>query len=368
MARILISPLKWGLGHATRDIPVIRVLLAHNHDITIAASGRALDLLKLEFPQCTFIDFDDYPAPYSASRFFLPKFTANIPRIMKAIRNEKRRFDTLLKKHDFDLIISDNRFGIYSDKIPSVFISHQIRFIMPSFLKPFERFTQYFNTLFHKHFQKVIVPDNFEPRLSGRLSEPMFKISKERIYYAGVLCSIEKHDVKEDIDYLISVSGPEPQRTLLEELMLEQVKTLKGKKFIVLGKPDLHTEQTLDDGTVVKSYANPEEMTMLMNRAKCIITRSGYTTMMEIAELGKTKGLFLPTPGQTEQEYLSKYYAEKGWFYSTSQYKINLIRDIKEIKNFKGFPSMPKSKDNAEKLYKEVLEPLLKKQPKTANT
>jgi uncharacterized protein (TIGR00661 family) len=361
MAKILVSPLKWGLGHATRDAPIIKELLKHDHDVTIAASGRALELLKREFPQCTFIEFDDYPAPYSATRFFLAKFAVNIPRVVAAINDEKQRFKELMKNHDFDLIISDNRFGIHAEGVPSFIISHQLRFKLPDSMKPLEVVTQFFNTIFHKNFTKVLVPDDEHVLLSGKLCKSRFRATKKRTYFTGILSSVEKDDCEEDIDYLFSISGPEPQRTILQDIILRQIKTVPGKKVVLLGKPEEDVQEEMDENTIIKSHVSRKEMTKLMNRAKFIVTRSGYTTMMELAQLGKKKALFIPTPGQTEQEYLSRYYRRKGWFLSVSQYRLNLKRDIVRSRQFTGFPHVPDTQHNVEKLYREVIEPYLKK-------
>ena len=145
MARILVSSLNWGLGHATRDIPVIRCLLDHQHEVTIAATGNALAVLRKEFPCCKSIEFPDYPLPYSPSRFFLPKFVASLPVLLRAVSEERNNLNTLLKKGRYDLIISDNRLGVYSSKIPSVFISHQLHYHLPLYLWPVELLAEAMN-------------------------------------------------------------------------------------------------------------------------------------------------------------------------------------------------------------------------------
>lgn len=375
MAHVFVAPLSWGLGHATRDIPIIRELLKHNHKLTIASSGPALTLLQKEFPNCTFIHFPDYPAPYTKSRFYVAKFTAYIPLIISAIHVEEKTARRLFKENKYDLIISDNRFGVYSENTPSFFLSHQLRFSAPKIVSFAEELAQTFNSHFHEKFTRVIVPDNSPETvsLSGKLSQNTRQATLKRIYYAGILSSIRKLDVEEDIDFLISISGPEPQRTMLEEVLMKQVQKLPGKKMVLLGRPTEDFEYKMparsdvtsgaggDNLTTVKSYAGREEMSVLTNRAKFIISRSGYTTVMEIAELGKKQCLFIPTPGQTEQEYLSKYYQEKGWFYSKSQYSLDIERDVEEAKKYPGFPAMQDSESNAAKLYEELFEPYLGK-------
>jgi len=356
MAHVLISPLNWGLGHASRDVPIIRELLDRGHQVTVASSGNALELLKMEFPECRFIIFEDYPAPYSSSRFFLPKFTAYLPLMVKALVDERRNLNRILSKDRYDLIISDNRLGVYSKDLPSFFITHQLRFSVPYHLWPVEVMTLYVNGFFHGKYDGVIVPDN-EPgdaTLSGKLSRSFLAVTNRRAYYSGILCSPKKMEVMEDLDYLVIVSGPEPQRTKLEEIILPQVGDLPGEKVVLLGSPKESFIKRLDDDTIVKSYVSTEEKVELLNRAKFVISRSGYTTMMEVAELEKRHGLFIPTPGQTEQEYLSKYYKKRGWFLSRSQYRLDLEKDAENAMDFSGFPSMPKTEENVKRLYEEL--------------
>ncbi len=356
MAHILISPLAWGLGHATRDIPIIKEMESHGHQITIATSKGALDLLKKECPNCEFINFEDYPVPYSSTRYFLPKFFASIPLIMRALVEEHKKALHLVSSNKYDIIISDSRFGVYSDNIPSFFISHQLRLSAPDRLKPLEEVSQYINEYFFKNFKRIIVPSNHPGTdcLSGKLCQTTRKAVNAKVYYAGILSSAYKMDVSENLDFLIIISGPEPQRTKLEEIILSKARKLPGKKVVLLGRPGDNFEKKLDKNTTVKSYAGGEEKMAYMNRAKFIITRSGYTTMMDIAELDKKHGFFIPTPGQTEQEYLSEYYEKKKWFYSKSQYKLDFLKDVEKAMDYKGFPLMKKTKDNVRRLYKEV--------------
>ncbi|MFZ2471122.1 MAG: hypothetical protein WAW52_04180 [Methanothrix sp.] len=359
MGHVFVSPLNWGLGHSTRDIPIIEELLQRGHEVTVGTSGNALALLKRECPQCNFINFKDYPVPCSSSRFFLPAFAAGLPALLRAIVREKKRFEGILAENSFDLIISDNRMNVYSQKIPSYFITHQLRYSVPRLLYPLEMMTLPFNSLFHRHFEGVIVPD-IDPNggsknLSGKLCRSNLGATKRRVYYAGILTSIKKMAVTEDLDFLAIISGPEPQRTKLEEIIMKQVQTLPGEKVVLLGSPQNDSHRKVDEHTTVHSYVSTEEKAVLMNRARFIITRSGYTTMMEMAELDKKHGLFTPTPGQTEQEYLSRYYARAGWFLSKSQYKLKLAEDVAQAMQYRGFPEMAKTQENVKRLYQDVL-------------
>jgi UDP:flavonoid glycosyltransferase YjiC (YdhE family) len=330
--KILVSPLSWGLGHATRDLPIIRRFLADGHDVTIASSGRSLELLKQEVPECRFIVLEDYPTPYTKTRLFILKFGAFIPLMLKAIRRERLDAKALIEREKFDLVLADNRFGVRHRDVPSFFISHQLRFAAPRALYPFEVLGEMFNRLHHRKFNRVIVPDvpDEDRNLSGTLAHHLvFGKGDPRYYYAGILSSTQKMDLPEDVDLFITISGPEPQRTEFERIVLGQLETLKGlgRVVITLGKPEQRQERRPAPNVTVYGFLNRREQQEMMNRAKILVSRSGYTTVMEIAELGK-KALFVPTPGQTEQVYLSDFYEATGQFHSVSQYRLDLARDV----------------------------------------
>jgi UDP:flavonoid glycosyltransferase YjiC (YdhE family) len=357
MAQVLLSPLSWGLGHAMRDIPIIQTLLARDHEVTIAACGNALVVLKKEFPDCRFIPFEDYASPYSAGRLFLPKFFLNFPALLKAIAQERRDLERILARDPYDLVISDNRIGVYSSRVPSLFISHQLHYHMPLALWPVELFALRINTYLHEKFDRIIVPDNPSGPLSlaGKLARPGSDETRSRAFFAGILTSIQKRDTTEDIDYLVLISGPEPQRTKLEELLLPSIHELGGESVVLLGSPQRKAEVPGSESCTIRTYVSNEEKVQLMNRAKFVICRSGYTTMMELAELQKKNGLFIPTPGQTEQEYLSWYYRKQGWFYSQDQYRLNLAADVAAARGYSGFPDMPSTEENVSRLYDDLL-------------
>ena len=185
MGHAFISPLNWGLGHSTRDIPIMRELLSHGHEVTVATSGNALALLQKECPECNFMLFKDYPAPYSSTRFFLPKFTASIPILLKAMADERKKLIQILAQDRYDLIISDNRMGVYSDRIPSYFITHQLRFSLPDYLYPFEMATLYINASSMPSITGIIVPD-ISPNGSN-LSGKLCRSNLERHQAEGLL-------------------------------------------------------------------------------------------------------------------------------------------------------------------------------------
>ena len=333
------------------------MLIENGHEVGIAATGTALELLKHEYPDLKFYHLKDYNSPYTKKGFSVLKVVSLLPLMVLAIRRERRKVRKIIRDEGYDLVISDNRFGINAKDVPSIFISHQLRYSVPFQIELIEKITERFNGIFLKKFDRIVIPDN-PPEvgaLSGKLANTGIPITKRRGYHAGILASIKKLDIKKDIDYLVSVSGPDVQKAALRDSILSQIKEIPGKKVILLGDPGADTEEMLDEDTLLKSYAGRHEMSELMNRAKFMITRSGYTTVMELVELGKKDALFIPTPGQTEQEYLSEYYEEMGWFHSVNQKDIDLKRDIALAKATKGPPPMSRSYKNAKRLYKDVL-------------
>jgi hypothetical protein len=357
MGHVLVSPLNWGLGHASRDVPVIHELLKHHHEVTIAAGGNALELLKREFTSCNFINFPDYPLANNKGRFFFPRFTAHVPALVQALAEERRNLREILSSTTYDLVISDSRPGVYSDSVPSIQISHQVHQSFPFIVWPIELIALYVNGRGFRKFDAIIIPDNPPGPLSlaGKLSRTGGTGTKKQAWYSGILASIPKLQTGKKIDYLLLISGMEPQRTALEKILMPQVSDLPGNKVVLLGKPSENRITEPDDDTTVYTYLSYREKAELMSGSKFIICRSGYTTMMDLAEIGLSNGLFIPTPGQWEQEYLSSYYHRRGWFMSKGQSRIRLLKDIEKAEGYSGFPEMTRTEENVKKLYEGLL-------------
>ncbi len=357
MGSVLVSPLNWGLGHATRDIPIIRELLHFGHEVTVAATGNALLSLRREFPACRFIDAPDYPAPYDTGNLLLIRLLMSLPAMLTLLAAERRCVAKIVAQDRYDLIISDSRPGMYSDTVPSLFMTHQVHYHLPFAIWPAEILGLGMNRVLFDKFRRVIVPDNppGPMALAGKLSHPVLASSYPHLYFSGILATARTMDLPQDLDYLFIISGPEPQRTIFERIVLPRLGSLPGTKVVLLGSPAGAGTRSPDPETTIISYASTEEKIALLNRAKFIVCRPGYTTMMELAEIGKRHALFVPTPGQTEQEYLSDYYRKQGWFFSQAQDRLDLPRDIAAAAGFAGFPEMPATAGNARRLYEEVL-------------
>jgi len=333
---IVYGVCSWGLGHATRSLPVIRKLIDENNKLTIISSDRSLELLKKELghdPE--YYDIPDYPMLLSEnSRQFMAKSFVYWPMFIKRMNSGLQKLKKILENKKCEKIISDGRYDIYSRKIPSFFISHQIRIMNPLRIKMFERGSEIFNLFFFKRFVGVIVPDYKENNLSGDLSHNLHRIDENNLHYVGILSDFKKKKTKKNIDYLISISGPEPQRTLLENKIFSQVDNLTGKTVITLGK--IEKQDAFNKKNIqTYSFLTKDKRIDFLNRTKLVISRSGYSTIMDLAVIG-TKALMIPTPGQIEQEYLGQYHNKKGTFYSISQDKINLKTDVELAKKTTG--------------------------------
>ncbi len=340
--KIFIAPLNWGLGHATRVLPLIRRFLQRGDQVFVAAHGRALQLLRDEVPECIFLDFPEYPIRYPRTRFFVTRFMLiTFPRMLFAMWKEKRALTLLQEKYRFDYIISDNRFCLYQHGVKSYLISHQLRYILPFPIGKLEWLPEWFNYSFFKKYDAILIPDEKGPEraLTGALSHDMRYLNADKLNYSGIFADMpdSEQTINVDIDYFIIVSGPEPQRSKLEKLIFEQAGRLPGKIVVALGKPERRYK--IRQGHVTfYSYMNRAQMQQFMKRARFIIGRPGYTSVMEMVALGK-KGLFIPTPGQIEQEYLAGYYLKKGWCYCVRQHRLDLKNDVPKAEKFAGFPT-----------------------------
>jgi len=334
--KIIYAVCSWGLGHATRSLPVIRKLVKEGNELTIISHGRSLKLLKDEIGETqSYIENEDYPMLLSEnSRQFMAKSIVYWPSFISKMINGQKKIQKILEKEKYDRIISDGRYDIYSRKTPSFFISHQMRIMNPLRIKIFESGSEIFNLFFFKRFCGVIVPDFFKNNLSGDLSHNLNHIDEKKIHYAGVLSDFKKINKSKNIDYFISISGPEPQRTILEEKLLTQICDLKGKIVVTLGKTE-KMDKFKKDGIETYSFLPSDKREEFLNRTKLVVARSGYSTILDLAVIG-AKALMIPTPGQVEQEYLAEYHDKKGNFYNVNQNKIDLLFDVEIAKKRTG--------------------------------
>lgn len=329
--RILVAPLNWGLGHATRCIPIINALINNEFEPVIASDGGALELLRKEFPQLKSHELPSYNITYpKKGKSFNLKFLKSSPHIFKVIRREKKAINSLVKSEDISGIISDNRFGVRHTEIPCVYLTHQLNVISGK--------TTWFTSKWHqniiKKYDECWVPDfESEPNLSGILGH--INSDFENINYIGPLSRFQPKEAEITNDILVILSGPEPQRSYLQNLLLTELSKRKESVILVRGIVEPKQTQTQVENITIFNYMTSEQLEASIHRSELIISRSGYTTIMDLAKLGK-KAVFIPTPGQHEQIYLSKKLNDEKVIPSFEQEKF-LYEKLSGISGYSGF-------------------------------
>jgi len=350
--RVLITPLDWGLGHATRCIPIIDELLKRGCEVYIATSGSAFDLLKKEFPRLKFFVLPSYKATYSAQLPLMISVFLQVPKFLHVINLEHKQIEKIIADHSIELVLSDNRFGCWSKKVPSVFITHQTKIQMPSILKGLQPIINFFNHQFIKRFKYCWIPDvSGEFNLTGKLSES----GSIPVKYIGNLSRLNKIPSDMVYDLTIILSGPEPQRTILEKIILTQLKKSNRKALLIRGVIEENSLWTQEGEVQLVNYLQANELEKIINQSELIVARSGYSTIMDLAKLGK-RAIFIPTPGQTEQEYMSRRLMNNGVAFSMNQDKFNLVYAIERSKGFKGFSNIEERNDLLRQTLTEILE------------
>ena len=347
--KILFGVFDWGLGHATRDMVLIEELLSKKHSVDIISTGRALKILKERFgKRCRYHNVPSIYQMYMKEKVSRLTFTTNVSSLLMTLNQARKASEKIISKGNYDKVISDCRMDVYDTKENSYLINHQVRFKM---YFPVEALVERVSSSIMKNYKYILVPD-FEKRdLTGKLSHELLYTEKKRIKYIGILSSIKKLNTKHDIDYFISISGPEISRKELEKKILNQVKNLKGSIVIAGGNPDDSSIKKLKN-VKFYSYLDLKQQANIMNRSRFIIARGGYTTIMELVELGKKNVLLIPSPGQTEQEYIAKYYEKNRYFHYVKQNKLDLKKDIAMSRHYKGYAPEWKTHESVQKFMK----------------
>lgn len=355
--RILVAPLDWGLGHATRCIPIIRELIGLGCEVWIATAGSQKKLLETEFPQLPFLHLPGYGV-YYGKRGAMFQLLRQIPVIRRHIFTENAWLQQAVLRYGFQGVISDNRYGLYSNKASSVLISHQLNLQLPCWAGIFRKGV---NNLLLQHFtpfKSIWVPDlpNMQQSLAGKMSHPV-QLPETELDYIGWLSRFEpKEDSRDGNRVLISLSGPEPQRSILEEKVLQQVPFIRQPFTLVRGLPESTLNPEVPEHVTIYNHLSAKKMQEAMQSCSLLISRSGYSTLMD-AMVTQTPFACIPTPGQTEQEYLSRRIQEKGWGISRKQHQFDLqeIIQVSESLNKNHLPNPTNS----------LLVPVLKKWLKT---
>jgi predicted glycosyltransferase len=345
---VLVAPLDWGLGHATRCIPIIKELLGLRARVIIAASGNQKALLIQEFPMLEFIEIPGYKIRYKDGILLKWAILFRMPWFLRQIRRENEWLQMTIRRYQINTVISDNRYGLFNLNLNTTLITHQLNIQSGTGHQKFltnwvNRIIQRWNYKFIEKFSSCWVPDGKEMySIAGKLSHPQM-LPKIPVKYIGLLSRFTEHEkkpVKKRL--LILLSGPEPARTRFENILLSQLNGIGLQTFFVRGLPGQDLMPEPPEGVRLFNHVSSEAMAEMILESEFIIARSGYSTIMDLIKL-RRNAILVPTPGQTEQEYLGFYLNEKGWMYSTPQKKFDLRKTISEYQ--KLILTLPEKQD-----------------------
>lgn len=211
--------------------------------------------------------------------------------------------------------------------IPSVILCHQLNLpLKPRFLA---RIADWFHHLALSRFSEIWIPDfEGENNLSGDLSHSNRR--RRKVKFIGILSRMRRRESELEYDAAIVLSGPEPQRSILEHMLVEQAIALPLRTIIIQGKTRARQHYFVEEHVEVASYFTSEELNGCLAASKVVVCRSGYSSLMDLAALGK-KALLIPTPGQGEQEYLARYLSGKSGFAYQMQDRLNLGEGLKNV-------------------------------------
>jgi len=357
---ILICPLEWGLGHAARMIPVARLLREMDNNIFIASGEEHLAMFRTEMPGVTCIEFAGFRPGYSR---YLPQYFVMLlktPLLLYHIVREHLLLKKIISKFEIDIVISDNRFGLWNRNITSAYFTHMPRIPFP---KPFRKL-EFLGILLHslviKRYSFCFIPDlPGDLNLSGRLSHG-FNLP-DNVRYTGILSRFISDDVPVTVNpsefphHTVILSGPEPQRGILKLKLVNLLWDKLPATVILEGRPDKPFEIIRSGNICYYTHLPTREMKVMIQESKVIICRPGYTTLMDLISLN-CRALIIPTPGQTEQEYLAEYLSEKGWFNTISQGEIKEGVSLPANKGSGQDVIVAQSRKLLEKALKELLE------------
>ena len=328
---VLIAPLNWGLGHASRCIPIIRQQISLGNRVVLASDGDSLLLLQKEFPNLEIEELPSYNISYPKGKHLIWHLLKMSNKIISAINLENIFLSTLVDKYNLDLIISDNRFGMFQKGVYSIYITHQTNIQAGRFSAIANKIHQYYMN----RFNEIWIPDyTGENSIAGKLSEYN---GGQDAKYIGTLSRFNYDEsINEKNKTLIVLSGPEPQRGNFEKLILSEIENIDDEIILVRGKVESAQKITKKSNTTIYNYMTSDELENEMKECSLVISRSGYSTIMDLKAL-KKRAFLIPTPGQSEQVYLAKYLKSKNICDFSNQDTFSLEQALRNDESFYGF-------------------------------
>ena len=336
----LVCPLDWGIGHATRCVPVIGALKEQGWKVIVAADGRPYEFYQSEYPELELVRFPGTQVRYPSGPGMVLAMAVKIPRFLIGFRQEHQFLKKLISETGASLVISDNRYGCWNKGVKSVFMTHQLNIQLPKWMCGLSTVLRKINYSFIQRYHECWVPDlEDEGGLSGRLSHciklpgnchfigPLTRFSGLNGILPQLPCP--------PAGIFVILSGPEPQRTILESLIIGQLKETSFSAIIAGGKNESKETKVIEGRISLFPHLPSILMKHYIENSGYVICRSGYSTLMDLSATGKP-AILIPTPGQTEQEYLAKRLSEMNIYYSTAQQDFRLKEAMENIKGYTG--------------------------------
>lgn len=302
---IIVAPLDWGMGHATRVIPIIRILSVHYHVIVVAP--KKMHLMFSGEP-AEIVNFPGYDIRYYPIPLWISLVLQGPKVLFRAIRT-KIALKKMIRNTKPAMLFSDNRLFVRSPRIPSVYMTHQLS--IRHNWKILERLINAIHYYFINQFDTCWVPDTPDNDIAGELSCGTVSIEK---HYIGALSRFQQPDRKPEKIFrkVCILSGPEPDRSI----WANKIKNLWKDKpeSLIIGALEGQDRFKKEGNITLSSHLNHELFAQTIFFAEVVVTRSGYTSIMDLFRLRKNAYLE-PKKGQTEQEYLAKFH--NGKFFKT---------------------------------------------------
>lgn len=323
--KILVAPLNWGLGHASRCVPLVQRYLNEGHEVILGGDGESLTLLRKHFPKLRYVYLAPLQLRYSKGQRQVWAMLKAIPKLYLWSLKDHAMLKAVLREEHIDQVVSDNRFGLYSKSAECIYMTHQLHILLPKGWRWAERIASRLHARIYTRFNKVWIPDHedFGKSLAGELSHPIrLKTNSEKlkIQYIGPLSRFDGQsslNKSQPFDIVAVLSGLEPHRSLLEQDIIARYAGTEQNVLIVQGLLNRPNTRLKRGNITMVPYLKDEELVPALLGAKHIIARSGYSTIMDFDALGLLNNPsptieLIPTPGQPEQEYLARFWAQKS--------------------------------------------------------
>ncbi len=302
--KVLLSPLNWGMGHVSRTIGMIHQFISQENSVVVACDAFQSDVYRSYFPNITIIEHEGYPFDFGGKGNFAWDLVKNLNALKARLKREHAEVESFVREHEIDLVVSDHRYGFFSTQVDSIFITHQYHL-------PVSRL-QSISDKWHKKrmrpFDHIWILDNTDSRLSGKLTE----LTKDaRVLYIGAYSRFSIYEAQEKVrDIVVVISGPQ---VYAQQFADEMSGKYPNATFVCSKEIQLDASIECVRGTW------PEQDAVIL-QAKRLISRSGYSTLMDL-EILKISAELYPTPGQAEQIYLHKRLTD------CSEYNPSTLRD-----------------------------------------